>query len=1078
MAGLTFVNQVGAVEGMNQAAPGTLIPDTFVRWSQDVLFDRAGLIRRRGPFTKFDLYKTDAATSLPVVTEFTAADSTSEVILGVLSTYDPIGNERIGMLIRKTAGSTFSNILRVFDKNFTFLGEQLLPFTADSLTILTAKPALGGGLWVSLSSDPSDSESQYQFFWRGGYNNGNNLITRASCVFEVDASGVTGFDPEHSSYTTSVTVPSGSGGTTGLSVGQFVFASVVVGGVTKYRYIGVVSNIPDATHITLEKRPYMWSDVIDNNHSVTYNIVSSAGTGSSPNYVTFRIDGPNKVLFTTGDFITVASHSVSAYNTDHEITSVVETLSGATINYTTITTKTIRVSDGSGGTMRMKNDIQSTSLTQNLVFTSVRPHIHIHGRGLLNTTTDSVALTSGTAGTSGEGHWKSAAVTNWNVYRASDNAYYGKVKEITNNTTGNFWADPGINTTGDEYIMKPITDIKLTDAITNDYMVNNRTSDTFAGLYTAVYAGYQWYGNFSKDDQNTNRVVFSAAHDREAVDLSRDAADSIVFPGKSQFRGLGSSSAGLLVFLEDRTYILRGNDRTNFSVEQLVPEGCLCPSSIVEYGGGVFWAGKSGIMYFDGASVRNLTKDNLGLYYTDSLDVFNPIQDRVIGFIHKNNLIMHYTAWKSPFDPIRYEPIYVSDWESNPAYVGRSFNELDPAFTSDDLNSEANVPIYWDQKKLNNPEESASIGTTITWGADGAATAKWGDVSSINKYGPLRKNTSMTFAIYLPTNALTTISNMDPRGVASTETLYGIKTIVGVNSVEDHITFKVTNKALTSNTATLTLSGGNTFSIGKSIVVDIGDPIFDGTFTVTGVTSTTVSYAKTHANVTSTSVTSGTATEVFNDNLRARFIDIHPVFDTSTNGPDDLLVEKLNIPYSDLVLGPDFYIQTKHFTVGDPILRKWFQRVMISMLLYDGAMRMDLVDDDDNDSVDISKKKHQYWELFTETGYNWDYLGRGDVPEDNPSGQVQFGVVFPKLTSPAKSTWNNVQATQTFWDELFTSDFNRYAKRFSWRYPSVGFRLYQVNNYKKPFNGVVTTPTRVEVQGFSIGFKALRQGRV
>ena len=46
---LTFVNQVGAPDGLNQAAPGSFIPESFVRWAQDVLFDRAGLIRRRGP---------------------------------------------------------------------------------------------------------------------------------------------------------------------------------------------------------------------------------------------------------------------------------------------------------------------------------------------------------------------------------------------------------------------------------------------------------------------------------------------------------------------------------------------------------------------------------------------------------------------------------------------------------------------------------------------------------------------------------------------------------------------------------------------------------------------------------------------------------------------------------------------------------------------------------------------------------------------------------------------------------------------------------------------------------------------
>ena len=53
MSNLTFVNQVGAPDGINQAGPGTFIPESFVRWAQDVLFDRAGLLRRRAPFKNF-----------------------------------------------------------------------------------------------------------------------------------------------------------------------------------------------------------------------------------------------------------------------------------------------------------------------------------------------------------------------------------------------------------------------------------------------------------------------------------------------------------------------------------------------------------------------------------------------------------------------------------------------------------------------------------------------------------------------------------------------------------------------------------------------------------------------------------------------------------------------------------------------------------------------------------------------------------------------------------------------------------------------------------------------------------------
>lgn len=895
---LTFVNQIGAVEGMNQAAPGTLIPESFVRFSQDVLFDRAGLMRRRGPFEKFKMYNADNTENTDGLFDYHISGVDDERIIAVLSTYDPTGAERIGMLVDSfdAEDNARETILRVFDNTFKYLGYEVLPFDVTPLSIVSAKPALGGGLWVSIADDPSDADSHFQFFWRGGY--GKDLTARSASFTAANlaGSGIPGshgttndWSSSHKYYSKQINVS-----TTNLSVGMFVYARSGSSPNYTYQYIGIINEV-NPSNIILEKHPFIWDASYSDNKAFS-------------------------------------------------------------------------------------------SVSKDIVFVSVRPYEHLHGRGLLNTTYNSTTITSGSVNTSAEGHWKSANVASYFVYRASDNICLGKINSVSNNETALLAADPGTDIKADEYIMRLVSNTALTNA--TSFEVDNRSANTFAGLYTAVYAGYQWYGNFARDDQNTNRVVFSAPHDREAVDLSLDAADSIIFPGKSKFRGLGSSSAGLLVFLEDRTYILRGNDRTNFSVEQLVPEGCLCPSSIVEYGGGVFWAGKSGIMFFDGASVRNLTKDNLGLFYTDSLDVFNPEQDRVIGFMHKNNLIMHYTSWKSPTDPIRYEPLYADDWINAPDKYGKeSWDQFDPDFDYDDFFTQNNTPIFWDQVKLNNPEESASTGKTMQWNSG----EDWEDTTSIFKWGPLRKNTSMTLSVYLPTNAITTLSNMDPRGFTAIETIYGLKTIVGVNSVESN-------------------------------------------------------------------------------NLRARLIDIHTVFDVNTNGDDAFLVEKINIPYSDLTRGPDFYIQTKSFTVGDPVLRKWFQRVLLNMLLYDGALRMDLIDDDENDEVDINKKKHRNWEVFVEKGYDWDYLGAGEG--------INFGVVFPKLTSPKVSTWQNVESTLTLWDELFTSDFNRYSKRISWRKGSVGFRLYQLNKYKKPYHGVVTRPNRVELQGFSIGFKPLRQGRI
>lgn len=80
----------------------------------------------------------------------------------------------------------------------------------------------------------------------------------------------------------------------------------------------------------------------------------------------------------------------------------------------------------------------------------------------------------------------------------------------------------------------------------------------------------------------------------------------------------------------------------------------------------------------------------------------------------------------------------------------------------------------------------------------------------------------------------------------------------GFTDFQTPVKFAVTNKALTSNVATLTAPGHNIVA-GDTISVAGVDATFNTTgVKVTTVTSTTVSYAKTAANVASTPVTGGT----------------------------------------------------------------------------------------------------------------------------------------------------------------------------------------------------------------------------
>jgi hypothetical protein len=62
-------------------------------------------------------------------------------------------------------------------------------------------------------------------------------------------------------------------------------------------------------------------------------------------------------------------------------------------------------------------------------------------------------------------------------------------------------------------------------------------------------------------------------------------------------------------------------------------------------------------------------------------------------------------------------------------------------------------------------------------------------------------------------------------------------------------TYSVTTKALTSNVATITTSEAHGFAVGNTVFVSEVDATFDGTYTITAVTSTTFSYAKTASDV-------------------------------------------------------------------------------------------------------------------------------------------------------------------------------------------------------------------------------------
>jgi len=854
---LTYVNQVGAVEGMNQAAPGTLIPDTFIRWSQDVLFDRAGLIRRRGPFNT-------AVDSIPTP----ATASHDQGVIGITSCLNPLNERIIGVVVygdnNASPTETVANTNIYYYKhngttNVKQSGFSTLGANFKYNTKMDSKAALGGGAWIGLLEKYGVSGSSYGtrhalYFWQGG------------CGTDASKTGYMHINDAKITGIADVST---------LTSGMFVFDA-------DDKYIGVVKSISGG-EVFLVKRPYR---------------VRTA----------------------------------------------------------------FAVSPATADTFKFKN---------------VRPYIHRHGRGLLtkkdNTSAASQDVISGDIGTSSEGHWTSANLLNYHLYKNSDNAYLGVVtstypdvlnklnKTLQIDTQGTY-VDYTTTMAADEYIA-----IRH-DAVLDSYAIVSERSNNdpawsgsikaFTGVFNATYAGLQWFGCYGVTGQ-TNRVVFSNYHDPEAVDLSKDSADSIIIPGTQEMRGIASSNSGLVVLMEDKVYLIRGNTRANFSLELLYPQGCVCTSSIIETGGGVVWASRAGLLYYDGATVRNLTANNLGVYYSDGLSTFDPQNDTCYSFMYRDYVFFHFSKWNNTYSMVRYEPIYAGDWATSvynddntrvdagiyaaDGLAGQSWASFDSDnVTWDNLSLASNTPLGWDYES----EKPASI----------------------------------TFAVYLPTSAITTISNFAFRGATFQESVNGLKAFVGFTRASET-------------------------GIGRRADIVSVDGFLDST------------------------------TDGFD----------HKISDTSTR------------------LGPDLFLQTKHYTVGDPMLKKWFQKLMISFLLERGAVRVDFIDNEDNDNIDVYNLKHKNWEVFTEKGLLWSNVEN---------------VVLPKYASPSASTWSVIENKNYTWLSLLFADYERQTKRFSLRQSSIGFRLYQLNNYREVYETAATKPRRIETDAWNIGYKPLRGGRV
>jgi hypothetical protein len=111
---------------------------------------------------------------------------------------------------------------------------------------------------------------------------------------------------------------------------------------------------------------------------------------------------------------------------------------------------------------------------------------------------------------------------------------------------------------------------------------------------------------------------------------------------------------------------------------------------------------------------------------------------------------------------------------------------------------------------------------------------------------------------------------------ATSPTITGDVRVKGVRLFPGSGNLSITNVALTSNVATVTV-GAHTLQIGESVTINCSNSVFSGTYTITAVTGTTFDFARTNANVTSASATGTVTNGVAVPAGAGNVIQIHPV---------------------------------------------------------------------------------------------------------------------------------------------------------------------------------------------------------
>jgi hypothetical protein len=773
--------------------------------------------------------------------------------------------------------------------------------------------------------------------------------------------------------------------------------------------------LPQDPYPIVDAKPALFGGVVIGTSS-QYNAASPTQTlafwrgGNKPDYSTGTIS------FTLGSRTVTGSGTAWLANISSGMYIFANTSDTSRGNFTNTLIGVVKSVD-SNTQLTLLDPSPYTSTGQAYLATSIRGLQYRIMKGRITTSTSSTTVTGANTKFLSQG----MNVGTWNIYRASDMAWVGRVATVNNEISVTLAANAALALNNEKYV-----------ALRGDgnWSLSTMGSDNKVGFLSAFYAGRQWYANNGRALTRTSRVWFSDTGDPEGLDLS--AFDGDFFDVSSSvgtdtpIKALVPAYNGLVIIKENETFAITGSSPTTFTLKKIHDDGTLSGMSAQPYGGGVIWAGVDGIFFYDGINVTNLTENKLGDYYKNAVRNMDPNTFRMWAMVVRG----HYMLYVENMSPnVGVQKGALSYTPSALTIVINLNTRAFSLFTNVAIRGFVETPADTGKQVLYLVNSTAGARICQAFDlfdvdANDSILCDAGQSAAFYRYGQTSVGDATTFNGVANTKYFSKISLAAPAAVQRIS-VYSIGQ--GGGSATCNVRAGIYSD----------VGGSPSALLGTSNVVvlkqDDGPAFRDYTFTTPveleagdywiGVQVETSGRVAFYRGATAGGINFNT--DAYSDGLANPF-----GTPSTSNGP---LIAFAQV----LTCGPDFYVESKKFTHGDSMIKKLFKQLSLNYIVQGDSLRLDTVPGLTN----IGKTSTA---AYPQTVYTWDQIAL------------------------LAGSWDNLALLFPTWNGLVEANFKPKRVKFLKRSQMMSFRLWQNS----------PAVTKAQLGPFQLAYKWQRLGRI